>query len=81
VSTSSQGGGGKTGLDVWDGALLLTDHLLTSGSLEGQRVVELGAGTGVHPPSSPSLPLLLRRVRRALVPFSLSHVPSKASCV
>jgi hypothetical protein len=49
VSISTGGGDGKTGLDVWDGALLLTDHLLQAGSLEGQRVIELGAGTGVTP--------------------------------
>jgi hypothetical protein len=75
----SQGGGGKTGLDVWDGALLLTDHLLSSGSLEEQRVVELGAGTGAPNPLVPPCLCSCAGCEARWFLFCLSHLSFKAS--
>jgi predicted nicotinamide N-methyase len=39
----------KTGTAVWDGALLLADHLLSHEpeAVRGARVLEVGAGTGL----------------------------------
>lgn len=39
---------GATGLTVWDGSVVLAKYLeATHKSLQGKRVVELGAGTGI----------------------------------
>lgn len=43
-------GGLKTGTAVWDGALLLTDYLLSNTNaddFQGAKVLEIGAGTGL----------------------------------
>lgn len=39
--------GKGTGLVVWDGSVMLAKYLEHSGKVDGKRVLEMGAGTGL----------------------------------
>lgn len=48
ATNASAGPDGSTGLTVWDGSVVLAKYLESNfKSLQGQRVLEIGAGTGI----------------------------------